>query len=94
MADHSFQITLPSNSSSRYFPDNQANHFQVRVPNAFTLQGEWEAALEDIQFDNYWLYLLSFLKMKRSFTLSMLNQKNQLIHILQMGKIIAQKVGI
>jgi len=57
MADQSFQITLPSNSSSRYFPDNQANHFQVRLPSPITLQGEWEAALVDIQFDNYWLYL-------------------------------------
>ncbi len=57
MTDQSFQITLPSNSSSRYFPDNQANHFQVRLPSPITLQGEWEAGLVDIQFDNYWLYL-------------------------------------
>jgi len=57
MALQSFQITLPSNSSAQYFPDNQANHFQVKLPTPIDLQGEWEAALIDIQFDNYWLYL-------------------------------------
>ena len=57
MAGQSFQITLPSNSSSRYFPDNQANHFQIKLPTPTILQGEWEAALVDIQFDNYWMYL-------------------------------------
>ena len=57
MADQSFQITLPSKSSSRYFPDNHGNHFQVKLPSPITLQGEWEAGLVDIQFDNYWLYL-------------------------------------
>ena len=58
MTEQSFQIILPSNSSSRYFPDNQANHFQVRLPSPITLQGEWEAGLVDIQFENYWLYLV------------------------------------
>ena len=57
MADQSFQITLPSNSSRQHFPNNQANHFQVKLLTTISLQGEWEAALIDIQFDNYWLYL-------------------------------------
>ncbi len=57
MAEQSFQITVPNNSSSRCFPDNQANHFQVMLPSPITLQGECEAGLVDIQFDNYWLYL-------------------------------------
>ena len=57
MTDQSFQITLPSNSSARYFSNNEANHFQIKLPTPVSLQGEWEAALVDIQFDNYWLYL-------------------------------------
>ena len=57
MAQDSFQITLPSNSSVKYFPNNQANHFQFKLPSPITLQGECEVALVDIQFDNYWLYL-------------------------------------
>ena len=57
MSEQSFQITLPSNSSPRYFPENQANNFQVKLPFPIILHGEWEVALVDIQFDNYWLYL-------------------------------------
>ena len=57
MAHQSFQITLPSNSSARYFPDNQANHFRVKLPTPINFQGEWETALVDIQYENYWLYL-------------------------------------
>ena len=57
MADQAFQITLQSSSSARYFPNNQANHFQVKLPAPLNLEGDWEAALVDIQYENYWLYL-------------------------------------
>ena len=57
MADQAFQITLPSISSARYYPNNQANHFQVKLPTPINLQGDWEAALVDIQYENYWIYL-------------------------------------
>ena len=57
MADQPFQITMPSNSSAAYFPENQANHFKIKLPTPIILKEEWEAALVDIQFDNYSLYL-------------------------------------
>ena len=102
MAEESFQITLPSNSSARYFSNNEANHFQIKLPTPVSLQGEWEAALVDIQFDNYWLYLekpqhiLMWVlpENERIFYALNAEAKNPSIRILLMEKIIARKARI
>ena len=57
MEEASFQYTLPSNSSSAYFPNNKANKYQVKLPHPITLSGEWEVALVDIQYQTPWLSL-------------------------------------
>ena len=57
MEENNFQYTLPSNSSSRYFPGNKPNQFQINVPHPISLSGEWEVALIDIQYHATWLTL-------------------------------------
>ena len=54
---NNFQYTAPSNSSATYFPNNNPNKFQVKVPYPLTLAGEWEVALVDIQYQHSWLTL-------------------------------------
>ena len=57
MEENNFQYTAPSNSSAAYFPNNNPNKFQVKVPYPLTLNGEWEVCLVDIQYHTSWLTL-------------------------------------
>ena len=57
MEENSFQYTAPSNISTRYFPNNKANKYQVKLPHPITLSGEWEVCILDIQYHTPWLTL-------------------------------------
>lgn len=50
MEEGQFQVTLPSNVSAEYFPKNKPNNYTTKFPSSFKLEGEWEAALVDIQY--------------------------------------------
>ena len=47
-----FYLTLPSNSSLGYFPNNSASHFITKLPQSQELNGEYEVGLAEIQFSN------------------------------------------
>lgn len=47
-----FYLTLPSNSSMEYYPDNSASHYFTKLPQAINLTGEYEVGLCEIQFSN------------------------------------------
>ena len=47
-----FYLTLPSNSSMVFFPDNNASHFFTMLPQPQELDGEYEVGLAEIQFTN------------------------------------------
>ena len=47
-----FYLTLPSNSSLAYFPDNKASHFTTKLPQPQELDGEYEVGLAELQFSN------------------------------------------
>ena len=43
-------VTLPSNSSSAYYPDNTLSDFTTKLFKPIDLTGEWEVALTEISF--------------------------------------------
>lgn len=45
-----FYITLPSNASMEFYPDNKTTRFTTRLPRECKLPGEWVAGLQEIQF--------------------------------------------
>lgn len=45
-----FYITLPSNSSMRFFRDNVTTSYTTQLPRQIDLVGEWEVALSEIQY--------------------------------------------
>lgn len=45
-----FYLTLISNSSMNYFPENKTNSFTVHLPSYITLNGKWEVALVEIHY--------------------------------------------
>ena len=47
-----FYLTLPSNSSLVYFPNNNASHFTTKLPQPQELDGEYEVGLAEVQFSN------------------------------------------
>src|SRR3989442_1407967 len=49
-----FYLTLPSNSSEKYYPDNTLAHFTTKLHNDVTLTGEWEVALAEIMYPRNW----------------------------------------
>lgn len=49
-----FYITLPSNSSAAYFPDNRPNRFRTKLAKAISLRGNWEVGLAEIQYPHTW----------------------------------------
>ena len=49
-----FYLTLPSNSSMVYYPENTVANFETRLANPISLEGEWEVALYEIQYKRMW----------------------------------------
>lgn len=49
MTDH-FYVTLPSNSSTIYFPDNKTSHFKTQLFKRISLQGLWEVGIAEIHY--------------------------------------------
>lgn len=53
-----FYLTLPSNSSAEYYPENTLTHFVTKLHNDIELSGEWEAALVDIMYPRNWYTII------------------------------------
>ena len=49
-----FYLTLPSNSSEKYYPNNTLTHFITKLHNDVSLEGEWEVGLVDIMYPRNW----------------------------------------
>ena len=49
-----FYVTLPSNSSMQYFPDNKTSNFVTKLSRALQLYGEWEVGLAEIDYLHAW----------------------------------------
>ena len=45
-----FYLTLLSNSSIKYFPENKTTSFCTQLPKSIHLDGEWSVALTEIQY--------------------------------------------
>ena len=49
-----FYVTLPSNSSMWYFPDNKTSNFVTKLSRTLQLDGEWEVDLAEIGYLHTW----------------------------------------
>ena len=49
-----FYVTLPSNSSMQYFPDNKTSNFVTKLSRTLQLDGEWEVGLAEIDYPHTW----------------------------------------
>ena len=52
-----FYLTLPSNSSLEYFPNNTVANFKVALAEAIELTGEWKVALAENRYPNSWIII-------------------------------------
>lgn len=50
----SFYITLVSDSSMSYFPENKISHFITRLPIPIELKGEWEVGMVEFVYPHTW----------------------------------------
>jgi len=50
MMNSRFYVTLPSNSSTDYYPDNTVAHYTMKLANKIELEGDWEVGLAEISF--------------------------------------------
>jgi hypothetical protein len=49
-----FYLTLPSNSSLTYFPNNTVANFRVKLAETIVLPGQWEVALTELHYPHTW----------------------------------------
>jgi len=49
-----FYLTLPSNSSQQFFPDNTMTDFATKLSSTIELTNEWEVGLAEIMFPRSW----------------------------------------
>ena len=49
-----FYLTLPSNSSMDYYPENIVANFKTRLANLISLEGDWDVVLYEIQYKKTW----------------------------------------
>lgn len=54
----SFYVTLPSNSSTKFFPDNTLTSYTTKLQNQIDLDGLYEVAMTEIIFPFNWTQLL------------------------------------
>ena len=50
----SFYVTLPSDSSQKFFSGNKIYHFITQLPSPIELNGEWEVGLSEIIYPHSW----------------------------------------
>ena len=49
-----FYVTLPSDSSSNYFPENKISHYVTRLPSTLDLTGSWEVGVVEFIYPHMW----------------------------------------
>lgn len=54
MESGQFYVTLPSNSSITFFPNNTLSDYKVKLPSHVNLDGTWEVGLASITFPHTW----------------------------------------
>ncbi len=52
-----FYLTLPSNNSLQYYPNNTLTHFVTQLAHPINLHGSWEVGLAEIQYPHTWCNL-------------------------------------
>ena len=52
--DDEIQLTLPSNSSIDFFPENKPGLYHTKLSSSLNLEGVWEAAIMEIQYPHNW----------------------------------------
>lgn len=50
----SFYVTLPSDNSLNYFPENKISHFVTRFPTPIELKGDWEVGMVEFMYPHTW----------------------------------------
>lgn len=50
MRGENFYLTLPSNSSAKYFPNNKTTNFSTKLPKSIKLDGEWLVGIVEFQY--------------------------------------------
>ena len=50
----SFYMTLPSDSSLNFFPENKVSHYITRLRTPIELRGEWEVAVVEFLYPHTW----------------------------------------
>jgi len=53
-----FYITLPSNASIGYFPNNTQSSYRTKLSSPLLLNGEWEAGITEIFIPNNWFNIV------------------------------------
>lgn len=54
----SLYVSLPSDSSLSYFPENKFSQFISRLPDPIELEGEWVVSLAELIYPHIWSNLL------------------------------------
>lgn len=49
-----FYLTLPSNSSLQFYPQNTVTQFTTQLAHPLDLQGHWEVGLAELQYPHTW----------------------------------------
>ena len=49
-----FYVTLPSDSSIKYYPNNTVAHFTTKLPHRIRLDGDYEVGLAEFIYPHSW----------------------------------------
>ena len=50
----SFYMTLPSNSSMNYYPENTVTKYKTHLAQPISLEGDWEVGLFEFEYHRTW----------------------------------------
>jgi hypothetical protein len=80
----SFYVTLPSNSSFEYYPENTLNNYTTKLHSTLRLEGNNEVGLVEMSYPKNWIYKKELLLLKEknipcSFSYNDIEQKMKLM---------------
>ncbi len=53
-----FTVTIPNNSSEKYYPDNSQSHFKIYLPKELNFETKYEVALLELMYNHHFYNLI------------------------------------
>ena len=85
-----FYVTLPSNASMDYFPDNTQSSYRTKLFSPIVVSGQWEVALSEVFMSRNWFNVNSH---NNSYSVTLIKEESFPLDEMKYSIVLPDKVG-